>query len=71
MFQFANVSDLEIKKVIRNRMRSEYDFDADPFFDDIAKIGSLLSSEIMCVAYSRHLNDALILYAKNQNGSRK
>jgi hypothetical protein len=71
MFQFANVSDLEIKRIIRERMRSAYDFDHDEFFDDIAKIGSLLSSEIMCVAYSRHLNDALIEYAKDQGVFKK
>lgn len=67
MIQFANLSDLEIKKLIRQRkvdLDVDLELDSDPYFDDVAKIGAMLSSQELCEEYSRRLNDALLGYAE-------
>jgi hypothetical protein len=65
MIQFANLNDLEIKKIILQSRTTDADLDNDPYFDDVAKVGSLLSSQALCEQYSKQLNDALVAYAKS------
>jgi hypothetical protein len=72
LIQFGNLSDLEMKKLICQQMPEQADeIINDPYFDDVAKIGALLSSELMCMAYCRHLNDSLLKYAKSKGVLKK
>jgi hypothetical protein len=72
LIQFENLSHFECKKRILNRLTEKANEIAnDEFFDDIAKIGALLSSEIMCMAYIRRLNDSLLEYAKSKGVLKK
>lgn len=67
MVSFANLSDLEIKKLVAQRMRrDDYKWEEDRYFDDIGKIGALLSSEELCLRHAKLLNDALVNYAKTR-----
>jgi hypothetical protein len=67
LIQFDNLSAFEIQKRILEKMPENRDaLESDAYFDDIGKIGALLSSEIMCMAYCARLNDSLIEYAQSQ-----
>lgn len=76
MFQFSNASPLEIQKLILKNMLLANDevneaLKNDEYFEDVAKIGALLSDERMCVAYCERLNDSLIHYAKRTGNYKK
>ncbi|MEY4748935.1 MAG: hypothetical protein RIQ60_1149 [Pseudomonadota bacterium] len=64
MIQFANLSDLEIRKIILQRAKAEEPLGNDAYTGDVARIGSVLSSQDVCEHYSQQLNDALVAYAK-------